>query len=62
LFLANSDGTNRLKKRNLKYVSYRESLKQRAELRNIAGEMFDHPEDANKKASVTKETHEGLRC
>ena len=29
LFPANSDGTNRLKKRNLKYVSYRESLRQR---------------------------------
>lgn len=61
----NSDGTNRLKKRNIKYIGYRESLKQRQQLRKIAGETYDcEGGEVPRRAPVMKDStgSPGDRC
>jgi hypothetical protein len=60
----NSDGCNRLKKRNLKLVSYRESLKQRESLRMISNETLEEADSQNKKAPLFRDSSmsPGDRC
>ena len=54
---ANSDGSNRIKKRNIKYIGYRESLRQRNSLRKIAQEAHDcEGSEVPRRAPITKDS------
>ena len=61
----NADGSNRLKKRNIKYIGYRESLRQRLTLREIGNEAYDCEQGDPRRAKVQKEcsrVRPGDRC
>lgn len=64
LSAVNTDGSNRLKKRNLKLVSYRESLRQRATLRKISNETLEEADSQDKKAQLFRDSsmRPGDRC
>lgn len=64
LSAVNSDGSNRFKKRNLKLVSYRESFRQRATLREISNENLEESETQDKKAPLFRDSSmsPGDRC
>lgn len=60
----NADSSNRLKKKNVKLISYRESLVQRESIRKISNETLENSTDLERKAPLFRDSsaRPGDRC